>query len=154
MLREKHFARTKAGTSLASSRRMGYDRPSRSPDPAMNRSRLKNAAVLATALLLAILGLYNIFLKATWTLMDDGVFWKEAPHGLVASRVAAGGPGDRAGIRTGDTLLAMDGEEALTAQGMEERLARRVPGSAASYTVLRADERRALTVEVEPLAKG
>ena len=39
--------------------------------------RLKNVAVLAVALLLASLGVYNIFLKATWTLMDDGVFWRQ-----------------------------------------------------------------------------
>ena len=39
----------------------------------MNRPPLKNVAVLAVALVLSALGTYNIFLKATWTLMDDGV---------------------------------------------------------------------------------
>ena len=37
------------------------------------RPRLKNVTVLLVALLLATLGIYNIFLKATWTLMDDEV---------------------------------------------------------------------------------
>ena len=45
--------------------------------------------------------------------MDDGVFWQQGPQGLYAARVAAGGPGDKAGVRIGDTVLAVDGEEAL-----------------------------------------
>ena len=80
----------------------------------MKSSRLKNAAVLGIALVLGSLGIYNIVLKATWTLMDDGVFWKQGPQGLYAARVAAGGPGDKAGVRPGDTVLAVDGEEALS----------------------------------------
>ena len=63
----------------------------------MTASRLKNAAVLSIAVLLASLGIYNIFLKATWTLMDDGVFWKQGEAGLYAARIAAGGPGRRRG---------------------------------------------------------
>ena len=62
----------------------------------MRRPATKNLTVLAVAFLLTGLGAYNIFLKATWTLMDDGVFWKDAPQGVVAGRVAAGGPADLA----------------------------------------------------------
>src|SRR4029453_8891977 len=88
----------------------------------------KNFAVLAIAFVLASLGIYNIVLKATWTLLDDGVFWKPAPEGLVAGRVAPGGPADRAGIRVGDVLLAMDGEEILSPERIQARLARHRPG--------------------------
>ena len=69
----------------------------------MTRSFAKNAAVLAIALLLGGLGVYNIVLKATWTLMDDGVFWKEGPVGVYAARVAQGGPAHQAGLRVGDS---------------------------------------------------
>src|SRR5688572_7175342 len=120
----------------------------------MNTSRLKNFAVLGIALVLASLGIYNIFLKATWTLMDDGVFWKQGPQGLYAARVAAGGPGDQAGVRIGDTVLAVDGEEALTPADLQATLARKDPGARLAYTLLRADERRAVSVEVKPLSKG
>ena len=61
----------------------------------MNRRRLKKLAVIALGLGLASLGAYNIVIKATWSLMDDGVFWKPGPGGVVASRVAPGGPAAR-----------------------------------------------------------
>jgi PAS domain S-box-containing protein len=114
----------------------------------------KNFAVLAIAFVLASLGIYNIVLKATWTLMDDGVFWKDEAHGVVAGRVAAGGPGDRAGIKVGDVLLAVDGEEVLTSDHVLARLAMRKAGNGIGYSLLRADERRSLLVDVQPLPKG
>src|SRR5688500_831500 len=120
----------------------------------MTASRLKNVAVLSIAVLLASLGIYNIVLKATWTLMDDGVFWKQGEQGLYAARVAAGGPGDKAGVRIGDTVLAVDGEEALTIADLQARLARKTPGARLTYSLLRADERRAVEVDVKPLSKG
>jgi PAS domain S-box-containing protein len=116
--------------------------------------RSKNFAVLAVALLLAALGIYNIFLKATWTLLDDGVLWKDAVAGVVAARVAPGGPCALAGVREGDVLLAIDGDEVLTHEQVQARLAQRRPGDRMDYALLRADERRSLEVPVKPLPKG
>jgi len=78
------------------------------------RRRLKNLVVILAGLALSSLGVYNIVLKATWTLLDDGVFWRESQQGVLAGRVAAGGPADRAGVRMGDILLGVDGEEVLS----------------------------------------
>src|SRR5262249_57579492 len=90
------------------------------------RSRsLKNAVLVAVALTLASLGAYNLFLKATWSLLDDGVYWREARQGVVAGRVASQGPGARAGILVGDTLLGLDGEEVLSPEQVEASLPRR-----------------------------
>ena len=66
----------------------------------MRPPNLKNVAVVAVALALTALGTYNIFLKATWTLMDDGVLWAEGPQGVYAARVAPGGPAAQAGSAT------------------------------------------------------
>jgi PAS domain S-box-containing protein len=118
------------------------------------KSRAKNFAVLGIAVLLTGLGIYNIFLKATWTLLDDGVFWKNGPAGVVASRVAAGGPASLAGVKVGDVLLAIDGDEVLSHEQVQTRLARRSPDHRLAYSLLRADERRSLEIEVKPLAKG
>jgi hypothetical protein len=120
----------------------------------MNRPALKNLGVLALGLLLAALGLYNIVLKATWTMMDDGVLWRDDRPGVLAWRVAAGGPGARAGVRAGDVLMGIDGEGVLTAEHVQARLARRRPGDRILYSLLRADEERALQVTIQPLPKG
>src|SRR5262245_48499579 len=122
--------------------------------PRMRGPALKNAAVLLVGALLAALGIYNIVLKATWTLMDDGVFWRDGPQGVVAGRVAAGGPASLAGVQIGDVLMALDGEELLRAEQVPDRLQHRAAGARLSYTVLRAEERRALVLEVKPLTQG
>ncbi len=118
-----------------------------------NRRRLKSLAIIALGAALAALGVYNLVLKATWTLMDDGVFWKAGPEGVVAHRVAAGGPAARAGVQPGDVLLAIDGEETLRPGQVEDAL-RRQPGGPATYSLLRLGERRGLEVRVRPLAQG
>jgi PAS domain S-box-containing protein len=120
----------------------------------MSRRRLKNTLVVLAGLALASLGVYNLVLKATWTSVDDGVLWKQAPQGLVASRLAPGGPAARAGVHEGDILLAVDGEEALSPARLESALAGLRSGSRLRYSLLREDERRALDVVVQPLPRG
>ncbi|MCG6921195.1 MAG: PAS domain S-box protein [Acidobacteria bacterium] len=120
----------------------------------MIQRRFKNALVVGLGLALASLGVYNIVLKATWSLMDDGVFWEAAPQGLVASRIDPGGPGSEAGVRAGDILLAVDGQEALSRSDLEATLATRRSGEQITYSLLRADERRTLDVTVRPLPPG
>ena len=87
--------------------------------------------------------------------MDDGAFWRQTPQGLVAARIAPGGPAARAGVREGDVLVAVNGEEALSPARLE-RAARDAPaGRAARATrLLRESERRVLDVQVQPLARG
>jgi len=120
----------------------------------MMKARAKNLAVLAIAVALTGLGVYNIFLKATFQLLEDGVLWKTGPAGVSAARVAPGGPASLAGLKVGDILLAVDGEEVLTHEQVQARLSHREPGDRLAYSVLRADERRSLDVGVKPLAKG
>ena len=120
----------------------------------MIRRRLKNAAVVLAGLAFATLGVYNVVQKATWSVMDDGVYWKDSPQGLVAERVASSGPAARAGVRPGDVLLAADGQEVLSQARLEAVLASRRSGDRLSYSLLREKERRALAVVVEPLPRG
>jgi two-component system NtrC family sensor kinase len=120
----------------------------------MNQRRLKNALVVVFGLALASVGVYNIVLKATWSLMDDGVFWKAAPQGLVAARIAPGGPASRAGVHGGDILIAVDEQEVLSRTDLEARIGSREAGDRVKYTLLRADERRSLDVRVRPLPRG
>jgi hypothetical protein len=52
----------------------------------MTRRYAKNTLVVLAGLALAALGVYNIVLKATWTLMDDGVFWRGPPGSSLPDR--------------------------------------------------------------------
>ena len=113
--------------------------PPAGPRAPMKRIFLKNAVVVSVALVLASLGIYNIVLKATWTIMDDGVFWKDEAQGVVAARVAAGVPGALAGIHEGDVLLALGGEEVVNAVQVEAHLHASHQGPL-TYSLLRADD--------------
>jgi hypothetical protein len=116
--------------------------------------RVKNAVVLAIAVALAALGIYNIVLKATWSLQDDGVFWRDAPEGVVAARIAPGGPAALAGVRERDVLVAIDGEEVLRAAQVEQALAHRRSRAAVRYQLLREATPTVLEVRVQPLRSG
>jgi PAS domain S-box-containing protein len=118
------------------------------------RPRLKNIAVVSVGVLLATLGIYNLILKTTWTLMDDGVFWKESPAGIVAGRLAPGGPAALAGVQMGDILLGVDGESVFSPSQVQARLAKRRPGDRVNYALLRLDERRSFEVPIKPLSQG
>ena len=120
----------------------------------MTSRRFKNVLVVAAGIALGALGVSNLVLKASFSLLDDGAFWRQAPQGLVAARIAPGGPAARAGILEGDVLVAVDGQEALSPARLESLLRGRRAGERATYTLLREDERRVLDVVVQPLSHG
>ncbi len=51
----------------------------------MRHRRIKSVIVVLAGLLLAALGVGNLITKASWSVMDDGVFWTSTPRGLVAA---------------------------------------------------------------------
>lgn len=65
------------------------------------------ATVLLTGLLVGI-GIFNLRDRAAWTDPSDGVFWVETKRGLKADVVYAAGPGQQAGVRPGDILVAIN----------------------------------------------
>ena len=79
-------------------------------------SRMKAAfqtRVLAIALAIATLAVcvfacVNLAHENNFDVPTDGIGWTEAQGGLEAARVPADSPGERAGIRKGDILVAID----------------------------------------------
>ena len=57
--------------------------------------------------------------------------------GLRVASVVAGGPGDRAGLRTGDLLLTADGHEVATAQDLQRLMFADAIGRRVGITVMR-----------------
>ncbi len=69
-------------------------------------------------------------------------------HGVLVSEVLSGAPAQRAGLRPGDVLLAIDGHAIDDADQLLDRVAALSPGRSASLRVLRAGQHRDLRVHV------
>ncbi|MBT9330779.1 ATP-binding protein [Paracidobacterium acidisoli] len=75
----------------------------------MEKSFQTRVAVVSLALATAaaiIFALFNFLQEGHYQLPTDGVWWTEAHGGLEAQRVLKGSAGQRAGVKTGDLLVA------------------------------------------------
>jgi serine protease DegQ len=69
-------------------------------------------------------------------------------RGTLIAGVLRGGPADRAGIKPGDVLVAIDGQRLDNPQQMLEHVAAMSPGGKAAFQMLRGRKPLELTVEV------
>lgn len=70
------------------------------------------------------------------------------PHGALVAAAEDNGPAARAGIRRGDTITAVNGEEVKDARDLSRRIAGFAPGSKTTITVFRDGKQRELSFEV------
>ena len=75
----------------------------------------------------------------------------DRPQGVLVTSLYPGGPGDRAGVREGDVITAVDGVEINDSSGLNYRVGSRRPGERAEITVLRDGQTRTLNATVQPL---
>lgn len=109
--------------------------------------------IVVTVCLLA-LGIANIVLRASSTDVEDGVLWVERSAGVVASEVAVRSAAERAGVKPGDVLLAIDGEPVQGRADVFEVQQRARPGERHTYTLLRLGSREIAEVTLAPLPAG
>ncbi len=106
-------------------------------------------AVLLAVLTLAALGLAigNLVQESSFDIPTDGVSWTEVQGGLRAYRVPADTQGDRAGIRKGDVLTAIDDTPIRNLAALQRAL----PGvwQHATYTILRSTAHTGHTAQLE-----
>jgi hypothetical protein len=74
--------------------------------------------------------------------------------GLVLTGVMPGGPADRAGLRPGDIIVAVDGRRVYGAREMREFIDRRDPGTVVAISFVRDRRRQAVAVQVVPARPG
>ncbi|HKI26545.1 MAG TPA: ATP-binding protein [Candidatus Sulfotelmatobacter sp.] len=106
----------------------------------MNReSQARFVAVLLFLLTLAatVLAGFNFQAERRATSPDDGVGWVEHGDRLVADQVEADGPGAKAGIKTGDQLVSVNGQDVKNTAGLERQLYRTGIWSKAVYSLVR-----------------
>ncbi len=124
---------------------LGVSFPGNSPQPGsppkdMNReSQVRFFAVLLFLLTVAAVVFAGFNLNAEWKFQvpEDGVWWVEHNGYLTADRVDSSGPGAKAGIKPGDRLVSLDGQELHSMSGLERQLYRTGAWSKANYSLLR-----------------
>jgi two-component system, NtrC family, sensor kinase len=124
------------------------------PAPAGSPSVWSGTVPVALATTLLLLGLVNIGQRAANTDVEDGVLWVQRSTGVVAAEVDPRSAAGRAGVRSGDVLLAIDGH---TVEGREDVYALQQaaqPGARHTYTLLTLEARRLAQVTLAPIPRG
>jgi two-component system NtrC family sensor kinase len=106
----------------------------------MNReSQVRFVAVLLFVLTVTavIFAGFNFKKEREYAVPDDGVWWTEHSGRLVADRVDLNGPGARSGIKPGDQLVSVNGQEVTNTPSLVRQLYRTGVWSKASYSLSR-----------------
>lgn len=106
-----------------------------------------------TAVLLGF-GFANIAVRLTWHEADDGVLWVSRVEGVTAFDVAPGTPADRAGLKPGDLLEAIDGHYVDRPSDVSDLLHRAKEGQPVSYRVLRLGTSEAFDFRLASVPRG
>ncbi len=75
----------------------------------------------------------------------------ERPQGVIVTQVWNSGPGDRAGIREGDLITAIDGVEVNDQGGLNFRVGLHDPNESVEVTLLRDGRRQTVNARISPL---
>ncbi len=114
--------------------------PAGVPTKPMNRESLvRSVAVVLFVLTVAAVIFAGFNFNAEWKFLvpDDGVWWVEQGGRLTADRVDPSGPGAKSGIKVGDQLVSINGQDVQNMSGLERQLYRNGVWSKASYSLLR-----------------
>jgi len=76
------------------------------------------------------------------------------PKGALVAEAIKDGPAAKAGVRTGDTIIAVNGEPINEAKDLSRKVAQTAPGKSLSLTLWREGKERTVTLEVASQPKG
>jgi hypothetical protein len=112
------------------------------------------AVVLAIATVAAFtFALLNLDQRRLFDSPDDGVAWSDTDHGIQAWKVAPNSPGARAGIRSGDQLIAFNDVPVIRAVQVTQRLWRAGIWTQVRYKLSRNGEEFETPVVTAPAPK-
>ncbi len=111
------------------------------PPPCRQTGKAKSRFVAVLLFLLTVAAVvfagFNFDAELKSAVPDDGVWWVEHGGRLTADRVDPSGPGARSGIKTGDQLVSINGQEVQNISGLEQQLYRNGVWSKAAYSLVR-----------------
>jgi two-component system, NtrC family, sensor kinase len=102
--------------------------------------RLTTLSLALLSLVLVVFGALSFQQRGLYQAPDDGVSWIDSPQGVIAWIVVRGGAADRAGIREGDQLRAINGRPIPTAAEAVQQVFRVGVWSLAAYNLVRNGE--------------
>src|SRR5687768_5994589 len=69
-------------------------------------------------------------------------------NGALIAGVLKGGPADKAGVKPGDIIVAVEGNEVVDSSGMLNLIAALLPGQPATITVMRNQTEKSIKIQV------
>ncbi|HXW14761.1 MAG TPA: ATP-binding protein [Terriglobia bacterium] len=102
--------------------------------------RLTTLSLALLSLVLVGFGILNYQQRSQYQNPDDGVSWIDSSQGVTAWIVVRGGPADRAGIREGDQLKAINGQPITAAVEAVQQIYKLGVWSLANYSLARNGE--------------
>jgi two-component system NtrC family sensor kinase len=112
--------------------------------------RLTVVSLALLSVTLVVFGVLNFQQRGRYQHPDDGVTWVDSAKGVTAWIVEPGGPGERAGIREGDRLLAMDGRAIASAEDAAREVFRQGVWARTTYELQRGSENYQTLVVIAP----
>ena len=106
----------------------------------LHKSTLSVVGMALAALLAVSLALMNASDRRSFGALDEGVTWVDGGEVVVAWHVRPGSPAERAGIRAGDQLKALDGKEISSAVQATQKLYEASGSKKISYDLERNGE--------------
>ena len=85
-------------------------------------SRLGTVLLVLLTTAAIIFGIINFHQRLSFDVPDDGVSWADSPKGVHAVFVVSNSPAERAGIRSGDVLVSIDGQPVSRAVDVTKEL--------------------------------
>jgi serine protease Do len=76
------------------------------------------------------------------------------PKGALVAEAMKDSPAAKAGVKTGDTIVAVDGQPVREAKDLSRKIANVAPGKSVSLTLYRDGKERTVTLEVASQPKG
>jgi two-component system NtrC family sensor kinase len=102
-----------------------------------SQTRILAIALALATLAACVLAAINFQRESNYDVPTDGIWWVEAAGGLQAQRVPTDSPGYRAGIRTGDVLVAINERQTPRLAPLIREMFRSGIWAHATYSILR-----------------
>jgi PAS domain S-box-containing protein len=123
-------------------------------DPRTQRRSLGSWGLFALVGVLLCFGALNIAVRATWHKLEDGVLWETRPEGVMAADVVPSSTAMAGGVRTGDLLIAVNGQPVEKADDVQRALTQAGRADGLTYTILRLGQHQLLNVQLAPAPGG